>query len=112
MPPLPKIRGTQVGLRSTAVLEAIKSDMRSGRYRFDDPAGQIGGVLDPSGTYHIMEGHHRMAAALELFRETGEDRFVLDLLDFGRWVEALAPRSSRPMPGRSWLKWIRNRIGY
>jgi hypothetical protein len=47
---LPRIQGTQIGLRDPANVDAIKADMRAGRFRFSDPEGQVGGVLDPQGT--------------------------------------------------------------
>lgn len=109
---LPRIRGTQVGLRNPSAVDAMKADMRGGLFRFSEPEGQVGGVLDPRGTYHIKDGHHRMVAALELLEETGDDRYVRELLAWGRWDESTAPRASRPMAARSGWKWLRNRIGY
>ena len=109
---LPRIRGTQVGLRNPASVDAIKADMKAELFRFTDLDGQIGGILDGAGVYHVMEGHHRMAAALELFRQTGDDRFVRELLRWGRWSIGLRPSMSRPMPARSWWGRLRNRIGY
>jgi filamentous hemagglutinin len=99
---LPRIRGTQFGLRNPANVEAIKADMRANRFRFSDSEGQIGGVLDPQGTYHIEDGQHRMVAALELYAESGDDRYVLMLLRWGRWEDLPAPKRSRPMPSRGW----------
>jgi len=101
-----------VGLRNPASVDAIKADMRAGAFRFSEPSGQIGGVLDPSGTYHVQEGHHRMVAALELYRETGDDRYVMELLLRGRWTLVGRPRSSRPMPARAWWGRLRNWVGY
>ena len=45
-----------MGLRDPSSVDAIKADMVAGSFRFTDPEGQIGGVLDPSGVYHVMEG--------------------------------------------------------
>ena len=109
---LPSIRGTQIGLRDPAKVDAIKADMRAGRFRFGDPAGQIGGILDDRGVYHVMEGHHRMAAALELLGETGDDLFVRELVRWGRWTLAPIPPMSRPLPARSWWGRFRNRTGF
>lgn len=86
--------------------------MEGGLFRFSEPEGQVGGVLDPRGTYHIGDGHQRVVAALELEAESGDDRYVWELLTWRRWDEAPVPRASRPMPARSWWKWFRNRIGY
>lgn len=109
---LPQIRGTQVGLRNLPLVDAIKADMRTGQFRFSAPEGRVGGVLDPNGIYHVEDGHHRMVAALELNCDMGDDQYVRALLSFGRWEELPAPRASRPMPGRKWWQWIRNRIGF
>ena len=64
--------------------------MVAGRFRFADPDCPIGGVLDPRGTYHVEDGHHRMVAALELWHVTGEDRYVRELLARGRWEDLSA----------------------
>jgi len=79
------IRGSQVGLRDAELVDLIKAEMRSGTYRFASPEGQIGGILDRQGIYHVMEGHHRTVAALELFGETGDDHFINELMsgEFG-----------------------------
>ena len=107
----PRIRGTQVGLRNPASVDAIKADMRAGLFGYSEPRGRVGGVLDAHGTYHIEDGHHRMAA-LELFRQTGDDRSVRELLAWGRWEDLPASRATRPMPARSGWHWFRNWIGY
>src|SRR5262245_43975887 len=109
---LPRIRGTQIGLRNPLLVEAIKADMRTARYRYSAPEGRIGGVLDPNGTYHVEDGHHRMVAALELYHETGDAQYVRELLAAGRWENLLAPRSSRPMPARTGWRRFRNQIGF
>jgi hypothetical protein len=112
MAQLPKIRGTQIGLRHPTLVDRLKIDMKVGAFRFHEPDGQLGGILDRKGVYHVMEGHHRMVAALELYRETSDDRYVTQLIDCGRWDRAPAPPISRPMPARSWFGRLRNRVGY
>ena len=110
--PLPRIRGTQVGLRNPGLVDEIKADMRAGRFAFQEPRGQIGGVLDPRDTYHVEEGHHRMVAALELYAELGDPIIAQELLRWGRWARKQAPSSSRPMPARDWWGKLRNWLGY
>lgn len=109
---LPRIRGTQIGLRDPKLLDQLKADMTEGRYAFEEERGQIGGVIDPRGTYHVVEGHHRVAAALELLHETGDDADVLSLLFWGRWSQVeKRPADSRPLPSRSTWGAFRNWLG-
>ncbi len=111
--PLPRIRGTQLGLRDAALVDAIKSDMLDEKYAFEEERGQIAGYLDGRGTYHIGEGHHRMVAALEILRETGNDVFVRLLLYWGRWTEVgEPPAGSRPLPSRRFWGKLRNWLGF
>jgi filamentous hemagglutinin len=110
--PLPKIRGTQIGLKKPWLVDQIKADMRAGRYAYEEPRGQIGGVQNRHGRYYVVEGHHRMAAALEIYCETGDQRPVRELLRCGRWVvRDRGPTFSRPLPSRRWWGAFRNWIG-
>jgi hypothetical protein len=109
---LPNIRGTQIGLRDPTLVGRLKSDMRTGRYAFEDERGQIGGVLDSRGIYHIIEGHHRMVAAMELSREIGDDEPVAALLRWGKWsIVDKPPVDSRPLPSRTRWGAFRNWLG-
>jgi hypothetical protein len=108
---LPRIRGTQIGLRDPTTVDHIKRDMLAGRYAYEEPRGRIGGILDLRGTYHVGEGHHRMCAALEILRETGDDRPVRLLLQWGDWEHKDRPPTSRPMPARHWWGRLLNRLG-
>lgn len=112
MPPLPKIRGTQIGLRRPELVDRLKFEMRAGTFRFASPEGRVGGVLDKQGVYHVMEGHHRVVAALELLAETGDDYFIKELIARGIWDQAPTPPGSRPLPSRFWLGRMRNRLGF
>jgi hypothetical protein len=110
---IPKIRGTQVGLRNSSLVDQLKQAMAAGNYAYDEPRGQIGGLMDQGGAYHIVEGHHRMAAALELLQETGDKKAVRALLFWGRWSLCLQrPGDSRPLSGRSRWTAFRNWIGF
>ena len=110
---LPNIRGTQIGLRDPTLVDRLKSDMVADRYAFNEERGQIGGVIDTRGVYHVIEGHHRMAAALELFHEIEDDKVVLALLHWGRWSRVETPPvDSRPFPSRSPWSAFRNWLGY
>ena len=107
------IRGTQIGLRDPTLVDRLKSEMIADKFAFDEERGQIGGVIDSRGIYHVIEGHHRMAAALDLFHEIGDDKFVQALLQRGRWskVESV-PVDSRPFPARSAWRAFRNWLGF
>jgi hypothetical protein len=110
--PLPKIRGTQVGLRIPDLIDQLKSEMPGGSYRFEAREGQIGGVRDRKGTYHVIEGHHRLVAAIEIYFETGNTAYVTEILRLGRWTEVeAAPTISRPLPSRRWWGRLRNWLG-
>jgi hypothetical protein len=110
---LPRIRGTQIGLRNWSLVDQLKSDMRSARYAFHERRGQIGGVRDRRGVYYVVEGHHRLVAALELFNETGDSTAIVELLNGGLWTEVNRPPfDGRPLPSRSYWGAFRNWLGY
>jgi filamentous hemagglutinin len=110
---LPRIRGTQVGLRDWSVVDRIKADMRVGQYAFHERRGQIGGVRDWRGTYYVIEGHHRVVAALKWFYDSGDASAVLELLRWGQWTGLdKSPSDRRPLPARHWWGAFRNWIGY
>lgn len=110
---VPRIRGTQIGLGNPGQVDTIKADMVAGNYAYQEPRGQIAGVRDVLGTYHVKDGHHRMAAAVEIHRETGDRAAVLELLDWGKWDEVdQPPIDSRPLPGRDWWSALRNWLGF
>lgn len=109
---IPRIRGTQIGLRDPALVDKIKNQMKAGTFQFQEWQNRMGGVRDLLGTYHVIEGHHRMVAALELFHETKDAAAVLELLRHGRFdVAERSPRDSRPMPSRSRWGAFRNWLG-
>lgn len=110
--PLPRIRGTQIGLKKPWLVDQIKADMRGGRYRYEEIRGRIGGVRDRRGRYHVVEGHHRMVAALENYFETGDPGPVRELIRRGAWdFREHGPRFSRPLPFRDWWGAFRNWLG-
>ena len=109
---IPRIRGTQVGLRNPDLVATLKAEMLQGTFAYSEVRGQIGGVRDQHGTYHIGEGHHRMVAALEIYTEIGDAAAVLTLISCGRWSQIDRPPSgSRPLPSRKWWGALRNRLG-
>jgi hypothetical protein len=111
--PLPRIRGTQIGLGNPAQIDQIKNDMLGGRFAWRELRAQVTGVVDPRGVYHVKIGHHRMAAVMEILRETGNDWYIRMLLECGAFQKVeCKPHESRPLPGRDWWSWFRNLIGY
>ena len=110
---LPPIRGTQIGLKFPDQVDNIKADMKAGRFDFQERRARIGGVRDTRGVYHVIDGHHRMVAAIELMRETGDPAAVFELLRWGNWAEEQPrPFHSRPLPLRDWWGALRNWLGW
>lgn len=99
----PRIRSGigQTGFREPGNIAQIKADMQNGTFRFEAPEGRIAGWRDPQGNYYISEGHHRMAAAMEIFEETGNPSNVNRLLENGLWTNVeRAPVGAGPLPRR------------
>jgi hypothetical protein len=98
---LPKIFGTQKGLRDPAFVGIIKKSMLDGKFNFSALENRIGEFIDDAGKYYVGEGHHRMAAAKEIFQETGNSGAVKQLLENGRWTKTKrAPSTSTSLPKR------------
>jgi len=101
---LPRIRSAigQGGFRDPGSIDKIKADMLAGTFRYGAPEGRIAGIVDANGTRYITEGHHRMAAAQELGRSTGNWSYVQQLLDNGLFRRGTLPPISGSMPSRGW----------
>ncbi|MCE4056175.1 hemagglutinin repeat-containing protein [Pseudomonas sp. Au-Pse12] len=95
------IKSMQVGLRNPQQVDQIKNDMLSNNYRFTAPEGRIAGYVDSKGTYYVSEGNHRMVAAQEIYKKTGDASFIEQLLKNGSWTKtASAPAGARSLPTR------------
>lgn len=95
------IKGMQTGLRNPQQVDQIKNDMTSGNYRFNAPEGRIAGYIDSKGNYYISEGNHRMVAAQEIYKKTGDKSYIDKLLQNGSWTQTKnAPVGAKPMPTR------------
>lgn len=68
------IKGLQIGLRNPRVALQIMEDMLAGTFDYTAKEGIIAGFVDSKGMYYVSEGHHRMAAAFEIFKKTGNFR--------------------------------------
>jgi hypothetical protein len=109
-PRLPKILGTQTGLLNPSQIDQIRADMVAGR--FDYLAGRIFGLRDGDGVYYVKDGHHRMVAAMEIYKKTGDPSIVLSLLHFGKWDNTVSiPNDSQRLPTRSWWAAFRAWMG-
>lgn len=66
-----------------------------------------------NGVYYIGEVHHRMIAALEIYKETGDPTFVNKLIENGRWDPInTAPSNSVPMPSRYFWGRMKNKLAF
>ncbi|MGR7449529.1 hemagglutinin repeat-containing protein [Klebsiella aerogenes] len=98
---LASIKSMQIGLRNPQQVDQIKKDMLSGDYRFTAPEGRIAGYVDSKGTYYISEGNHRMVAAQEIYKKTGDASYIDNLLKNGVWTQTKnAPAGAKSMPKR------------
>jgi hypothetical protein len=105
----PKFRGTQVGLKYPSYVDELKRTLRAGDFRFHEPGARVSGIRDAKGVYHVKEGHHRIVAALEILRESGDERPLRELMRWGKWDDQdRGPKDSRPLPSRSWWGAFRN----
>jgi hypothetical protein len=110
---LPRIRGTQIGLLHPEVVDQIKADMLAGQFGYEELRARVAGERDPKGAYHVRIGHHRMVAAMEIYRETGDPSAVRLLLQWGKWDDVpRTPIDTRPLPARDWWGAFRNWVGY
>ncbi len=95
------IKSMQTGLRNPQQVDQIKNDMTSGNYRFTAPEGRIAGYIDSKGNYYISEGNHRMVAAQEIYKKTGDRSYIEKLLQNGSWTQTKnAPAGAKSMPTR------------
>jgi RHS repeat-associated protein len=98
---IPNIKGTQVGLRDPASVDRLKNDMLSGNFNFEADFGRIGGYIDNKGNYYVGAGHHRMVAAMEIYKATGDASYIRKLIKNGRWTPIdKPPVDMRPLPKR------------
>uniref|UniRef100_UPI001F5B75EA hemagglutinin repeat-containing protein n=1 Tax=Dickeya fangzhongdai TaxID=1778540 RepID=UPI001F5B75EA len=95
------IKSMQVGLRNPQQVDQLKNDMVSGNYKFTAPEGRIAGYVDSKGNYYISEGNHRMVAAQEIYKKTGDASYIEKLIQNGSWTQTKnAPAGASSMPTR------------
>lgn len=101
----PSIKSMQVGLREPQQVDQLKNDMLNGMYEFTAPKGRIAGWIDSKGNYYVSEGNHRMAAAQEIYKKTGDTSFIERLLKNGLWTQSEdAPAGAKSMPSRGFVE--------
>ncbi|WP_205954124.1 hemagglutinin repeat-containing protein [Pantoea stewartii] len=95
------IKSMQIGLRNPQQVDQLKNDMLSGNYKFTAPEGRIAGYIDSKGIYYISEGNHRMVAAQEIYKKTGDASYIEKLIQNGSWTQTKnAPAGASSMPTR------------
>lgn len=98
---IPNIKGTQVGLRNLEQVDVLKEEMLNGNFEFSSLRGKIAGFIDKKGNYYVSEGHHRMAAAQDIYKSTGDRSYIDKLLENGKWdLIDKAPNNMKPLPIR------------
>lgn len=65
---LPRIRGTQKGLRDPSQVDILKAAMKEGRFDYLASGATMAGIRDKRMVFHVKDGHHRVVAALEIFQ--------------------------------------------
>lgn len=96
-----------------AKIEAIKRDMLDDKFDYAAARAVISGIYDARGkVFYVGEGHHRLAAALEIARETDNWIPFRKLVDYGLWdIKDQAPPGAHVLPVRStvwtWIGWRR-----
>lgn len=69
------------------MVDQIKADMLAEEFEFETERGRILGRNDKRGRYYISDGHHRVVAALELYKETGDCSYLDRLLELFRRID-------------------------
>lgn len=89
-----KLKMTQSSVDKSKV-EQMKKSMKSNSFDFTIDNNKIGYEVF-NDTYYVTEGHHRMQAALEIWKETSDYSFVENLIKNGlRYDISKKPQSFR-----------------
>ena len=110
---IPKIKTVvQVGLRNPRNVDAIKKILLDPKKAEEIYAlkESLSGYIH-KGVVYLEGGHHRVAAAKEILKETGNAEPLRRLLQGGRWTK-MKPHTSRPLPGRSFWAKVRNKFNF
>lgn len=75
--------------------------MLSGNYKFTAPEGRIAGYVDSKENYYISEGKHRIVAAQEIHKKTGDASYIEKLIQNDSWTQTKnAPAGASSMSAR------------
>lgn len=89
-----ELKMTQSGIDRIKV-DQLKNSMKSNSFDFTINSNRIGFEVF-NNTFYITEGHHRMHAALEIWKETNDYSFVEGLILNGlRYTISKCPISYR-----------------
>ena len=101
---------SQPGLHAnkSTQIDDFKKRMLDGTFQYEDYRQVSGLYHERSGTYFVNEGHHRLAAALEIAKEKGDWRFFKKLIERGYWSKTEAvPDRKYPLKMRTgWNNFI------
>lgn len=80
---------TQYGLNDskTDQIDLFKKKMLEGTFEYNDERQVSGLFHERSHTYFISEGHHRLAAAFEIAKESGDWSYFKKLIAHGYWYK-------------------------
>ena len=101
---------TQSGLSADKIgqIDDFKKRMLDGTFQYEDYRQVSGLYHERSDTYFVKEGHHRLAAALEIAKERGDWSFFKKLIERGYWSTAVRVNDRKyPLPMRTgWNNFI------
>ncbi len=102
-PDIKVLSSTQSYVEDWVKVAALKKAMLNGSFAFSSLEGRIGGEYhEPRKIFFVGEGHHRLAAALEIAFESGNWSCFNKLIRYGDWEKTSRnPRDAYRLPVRS-----------
>jgi hypothetical protein len=111
---LPQIRGTQPVLLKPQTYHEVREKMLNNDYDYTQPENKIGGYqLADRNIFYVGDGHHRMAAAMDLYWKTGNAEPAQKLISQGIWsLTTRPPVGGQVFPAFSFSGRIRNFLAF
>jgi filamentous hemagglutinin len=102
----------QTGLTNPDQVDFFKQEMLEGRWAFQGQ-GETLVYWREGNTIYVAEGYHRINAALEIGKQSGDWSYLEKLLQYGRQEPGSPPKSDiGRFPTRSWWsRWL-ERLGW